>query len=154
MVVTVSRWVQNHPNNRHTQCVLHRAIKTIAGGALSDVVVDLRFEHLGRHRIFGGDLRTKGKVCNRGGGGVDTSKPLDSEVRHLFIHPCADLYRVHLSGLDLQVDPTNSCGEEESMSAFLGTVWFMLLLAAASFCAGMIFKTPFLKLITKGKYSG
>tara|TARA_X000001388_G_C2169609_1_gene99277 strand:+ start:407 stop:547 length:141 start_codon:yes stop_codon:yes gene_type:complete len=41
-----------------------------------------------------------------------------------------------------------------SFSSFLGTFWFMLLLAGASFGAGIVFKTPFLKLITGGKYSG
>tara|TARA_Y100000114_G_scaffold30408_2_gene26036 strand:- start:6301 stop:6420 length:120 start_codon:yes stop_codon:yes gene_type:complete len=35
------------------------------------------------------------------------------------------------------------------MSAFLGTIWFMLLLSSVSFCAGMVFKTPLLKLINK-----
>ena len=40
------------------------------------------------------------------------------------------------------------------MSAFLGTVWFMVICGAAGFVAGMIFKRPFLKLITGGKYAG
>ena len=41
-----------------------------------------------------------------------------------------------------------------SLSGFLGTIWFMALLACASFVAGVIFKKPFLKLITGGKYDG
>jgi hypothetical protein len=40
------------------------------------------------------------------------------------------------------------------MSAFLGTVWFMVLMAAGGFVAGMMFKKPFLKLITGGRYEG
>ena len=40
------------------------------------------------------------------------------------------------------------------MSAFLGTVWFMFICGAAGFVAGMIFKRPFLKLITGGRYAG
>jgi hypothetical protein len=39
-----------------------------------------------------------------------------------------------------------------SFSGFLGTVWFMVLLAAASFGAGVVFKNQFLKLITGGKF--
>ncbi len=41
-----------------------------------------------------------------------------------------------------------------SFSGFLGTVWFILLVAVSGFGAGVIFKTPFLKLITGGKYQG
>tara|TARA_X000001388_G_scaffold71978_1_gene62224 strand:+ start:364 stop:504 length:141 start_codon:yes stop_codon:yes gene_type:complete len=41
-----------------------------------------------------------------------------------------------------------------SFSSFLGTFWFMLLLAGVSFGAGIVFKKAFLKLITGGKYSG
>tara|TARA_R100001463_G_scaffold39011_3_gene83721 strand:- start:5379 stop:5522 length:144 start_codon:yes stop_codon:yes gene_type:complete len=41
-----------------------------------------------------------------------------------------------------------------SLSGFLGTVWFMALLCAASFGAGVVFKKRFLKLITGGKYQG
>ena len=41
-----------------------------------------------------------------------------------------------------------------SFSGFLGTFWFMMLLSIASFGAGIVFKTPFLKMITGGKYSG
>jgi len=41
-----------------------------------------------------------------------------------------------------------------SFSGFLGTVWFMVLLCCASFGAGVVFKSPFLKMITRGKYSG
>lgn len=40
------------------------------------------------------------------------------------------------------------------MSAFLGTIWFVALVAAGSFVAGMMFKTPFLKMITGGRYVG
>ncbi len=40
-----------------------------------------------------------------------------------------------------------------TLSSFFGTVWFVALVGAAGFCAGMIFKTPFLKLVTGGKYS-
>lgn len=40
-----------------------------------------------------------------------------------------------------------------SMSGFFGTVWFVALIGAVSFGAGMIFKTAFLKLVTGGKYS-
>jgi hypothetical protein len=62
--------------------------------------------------------------------------------------------------LDIQNCQADSLGEKEAMSTlasfsgFLGTVWFMVILCAASFGAGVIFKTPFLKLITGGKYSG
>ena len=41
-----------------------------------------------------------------------------------------------------------------TFSGFLGTVWFMVILCAASFGAGVVFKTPFLKLMTGGKYCG
>jgi hypothetical protein len=41
-----------------------------------------------------------------------------------------------------------------TVSSFFGTMWFMGLVAAAGFVAGMIFKKPFLKLVTGGKYSG
>tara|TARA_R100001443_G_C3211785_1_gene143596 strand:- start:126 stop:269 length:144 start_codon:yes stop_codon:yes gene_type:complete len=41
-----------------------------------------------------------------------------------------------------------------SFSSFLGTVWFMVILSAGSFGAGVVFKKPFLKLITGGKYQG
>lgn len=41
-----------------------------------------------------------------------------------------------------------------SFEGFLGTVWFMVILCVASFGAGVVFKTPFLKLLTRGKYSG
>lgn len=41
-----------------------------------------------------------------------------------------------------------------SFSGFLGTVWFMALLACASFGAGVVFKGPFLRLLTRGKYGG
>lgn len=38
------------------------------------------------------------------------------------------------------------------LSSFFGTVWFVALIGVAGFAAGMIFKTPFLKLMTGGKY--
>ena len=41
-----------------------------------------------------------------------------------------------------------------SFSGFLGTIWFMVIICAASFGAGVMFKTPFLKMITRGKYNG
>lgn len=41
-----------------------------------------------------------------------------------------------------------------SVSGFFGTVWFIVLLCAASFGAGIVFKSKFLKLITGGKYQG
>ena len=41
-----------------------------------------------------------------------------------------------------------------SLSCFLGTTWFMALVGAAGFVAGMVFKKPFLKLVTGGKYEG
>jgi len=41
-----------------------------------------------------------------------------------------------------------------SLSCVLGTTWFMALVAAGGFVAGMIFKKPFLKLVTGGKYDG
>jgi len=41
-----------------------------------------------------------------------------------------------------------------SLSGFLGTIWFMALVAAGGFVAGMMFKKPFLKLVTGGKYVG
>ena len=41
-----------------------------------------------------------------------------------------------------------------SMSDFFGTVWFVVILCAASFGAGVVFKTQFLKLVTGGKYQG
>jgi hypothetical protein len=40
------------------------------------------------------------------------------------------------------------------MSAFLGTIWFIALVGVASFIAGMVFKKPFMKLISCGKCSG
>lgn len=40
------------------------------------------------------------------------------------------------------------------MSAFLGTIWFIGLVGVAGFVAGMMFKKPFLKLVTGGKYVG
>ena len=56
--------------------------------------------------------------------------------------------------MDLQTNSTNTHGEEKQMSAFLGTVWFMALIGAGGFVAGLIFKKPFLKLVTGGKYEG
>ena len=41
-----------------------------------------------------------------------------------------------------------------TFSSFLGTFWFVLLVAVSSFGAGMVFKTPFLKMITGGKWQG
>jgi hypothetical protein len=41
-----------------------------------------------------------------------------------------------------------------SLSSFLGTFWFILLVAVGSFGAGMVFKAPFLRLISGGKWSG
>ena len=41
-----------------------------------------------------------------------------------------------------------------SLSGFLGTIWFMALVAAGGFVAGMMFKKPFLKLVSGGKYEG
>jgi hypothetical protein len=58
------------------------------------------------------------------------------------------------SGVDIQTHPPNTHGEEKQMSAFLGTIWFMIIVGAAGFVAGMVFKKPFLKLITGGKYAG
>ena len=39
-----------------------------------------------------------------------------------------------------------------SVAGFFGTVWFIALVGVAGFAAGMIFKVPFLKLATGGKY--
>ena len=39
-----------------------------------------------------------------------------------------------------------------TLSSFFGTVWFVALIGVAGFAAGMIFKRPFLKLLTGGKY--
>jgi|TARA_R100000084_G_C4633839_1_gene139899 hypothetical protein len=41
-----------------------------------------------------------------------------------------------------------------SFSGFLGTFWFILLVAVGSFGAGMVFKAPFLRLISGGKWNG
>jgi|TARA_R110001583_G_scaffold87981_9_gene228768 hypothetical protein len=41
-----------------------------------------------------------------------------------------------------------------SVEGFFGTIWFMVVLSAASFGAGIVFKSHFLKLITGGKYQG
>jgi hypothetical protein len=38
-------------------------------------------------------------------------------------------------------------------SSFFGTVWFVGLVAVASFGAGMVFKNAFLRLVTGGKYT-
>ena len=60
------------------------------------------------------------------------------------------MHRGYFSSLDVQTNQANPSGEEkENMSAFLGTIWFMLLLSVVSFCAGMVFKAPLLKLINK-----
>jgi hypothetical protein len=62
--------------------------------------------------------------------------------------------------MDLQDRATNPFGEKEqmttlaSLSSFLGTFWFILLVAVGSFGAGMVFKAPFLRLISGGKWSG
>jgi hypothetical protein len=39
-------------------------------------------------------------------------------------------------------------------SGFFGSLFGIALLCCASFVAGVIFKTPFLKLVTGGKWSG
>ena len=39
-----------------------------------------------------------------------------------------------------------------TLSSFFGTVWFVALVGVAGFAAGMAFKTPFLKIVTGGKY--
>ena len=85
---------------------------------------------------------------------LDPAQPPDPQIRQLPIHPCADLHRGDIGGVDLQINTPNTHGEEKAMSAFLGTVWFMALVGAAGFVAGMIFKRPFLKLVTGGKYAG
>ena len=63
--------------------------------------------------------------------------------------------------MDLQSYQTNLVGEKNEMistlasvSEFFGNVWFMVLLCAASFGAGVVFKDKFLKLVTRGKYQG
>jgi len=63
--------------------------------------------------------------------------------------------------MDVQDCAPNPIGEKNkmittlaSLSGFLGTVWFVLLVAVGGFGAGVVFKTPFLKLITGGKYQG
>ena len=58
--------------------------------------------------------------------------------------------------MDVPCGNTNPNGEEEvitlaSFSGFLGTVWFMLLLAGVSFCAGMAFKEQVISFFTKLK---
>lgn len=58
--------------------------------------------------------------------------------------------------MDVPCGYTNPNGEEEvitlaSFSGFLGTIWFMIILAAASFGAGVVFKNQFLKLVTGKK---
>jgi hypothetical protein len=40
-----------------------------------------------------------------------------------------------------------------SLAGFFGTVWFIALVGAAGFGAGVALKTPFLKLMTGGKYN-
>ena len=39
-----------------------------------------------------------------------------------------------------------------SASSFLGTIWFIGLVAVGSFAAGMMFKNAVLKAVTGGKY--
>ena len=39
-----------------------------------------------------------------------------------------------------------------TLSSFFGTVWFVALVGVAGFAAGMMFKTPFLTVVTGGKY--
>ena len=62
--------------------------------------------------------------------------------------------------MDLQDRETNPIGEEiemitlASLSSFFGTVWFVALVGVVGFGLGMAFKTPFLKIITGGKYTG
>tara|TARA_R100001594_G_scaffold45687_2_gene78583 strand:- start:12513 stop:12653 length:141 start_codon:yes stop_codon:yes gene_type:complete len=41
-----------------------------------------------------------------------------------------------------------------SLSGFLGTVWFVVLVGVVGFGLGMAFKSPFLKFVTGGKYTG
>jgi hypothetical protein len=38
-----------------------------------------------------------------------------------------------------------------SVSSFLGTAWFMGLVAVGGFVAGMCFKDRFMKMISRGK---
>jgi hypothetical protein len=71
-----------------------------------------------------------------------------------------DLHGHNLSRLDVENRSTDLEGTQTmiptlaSLSGFLGTIWFMALVAAGGFVAGMMFKRPFLKLITGGKYEG
>ena len=82
------------------------------------------------------------------------------QIRRLLVLPSGSIYRDGFGGLDLQDYQTNSIGEKDkmttlaSMSDFFGTVWFVVILCAASFGAGVVFQTQFLKLVTGGKYQG
>ena len=70
------------------------------------------------------------------------------------ILPGRGFHRFNFGGVDIQDRVANTERKEIKMSAFLGTVWFMALVAAGGFVAGMMFKKPFLKLITGGRYVG
>ena len=59
--------------------------------------------------------------------------------------------------MDLQDNQANFTGETEmtllaSASSFLGTLWFIGLIAVGSFAAGMVFKNAVLKIVTGGKH--
>ena len=74
--------------------------------------------------------------------------------------PARRLHGRHLNRLDVENRPADPEGAQAmiptlaSLSGFLGTIWFMALVAAGGFVAGMMFKKPFLKLVTGGKYDG
>ncbi len=123
------------------------------GGATSSVVVDGGTFDPRRDGTARNNVRTQGKVSSFGGSRIGATELSGSEVRRFSFLSARHLHGHHLNCLDVQNCQANTSGEN-SMSAFLGTVWFICLVGAAGFVAGLIFKKPFLKLITGGKYAG
>ena len=102
--------------------------------------------------------RPEGLVPKRGGSFTLPAELHGPEVRRSDILPFSYIDRDDQCSVDVPRSHTNPYGKEiemislASFSGFLGTVWFMVLLAAASFGAGVVFKNQFLKLITGGKF--
>ena len=104
--------------------------------------------------------RPEGLVPKRGGSFTLPAELHGPEVRRSDILSISYIDRDDQRSVDVPRSDTNPYGEEiemitlASFSGFLGTVWFMALLAVGGFVAGVVFKNQFLKLITGGSYRG
>lgn len=96
-------------------------------------------------------------VCGRNNLGVIELR--GGSVQPPYFLPAGCVHRIDQRSLDVQ-DPSADLGREENnmttlaFAGFFGSVFGIAILCAASFVAGVIFKNPFLKLVTGGKWQG